>query len=185
LAELEPKLRIAETDTVKFQSQLEMMTSEKERLQTELKEANETHRVETKEASRARELGAREMMAAQGAVKDLEGVVKDLEAQIKAKEAGASEEVKQLKEQLRNAKLKADESKALSEAAYKQLSEAKDDLAQMEADLEDLEEKAKAGVGAAKESKSLDAQLKVYSKTKKNTFFVLLLIFVTRERRKL
>lgn len=37
LAELEPKLRIAETDTVKFQSQLEMMTQEKERLQNELK----------------------------------------------------------------------------------------------------------------------------------------------------
>lgn len=89
--------------------------------------------------------------------------MKDLEAQIKAKEAGASEEVKQLKEQLRNAKLKvrqslegwfllmrlrlwlqqADESKALSEAAYKQLSEAKEELAQMEADLEDLEEKVR------------------------------------------
>jgi|JI10StandDraft_1071094.scaffolds.fasta_scaffold636797_3 hypothetical protein len=37
--------------------------------------------------------------------------------------------------------LQADESKALSEAAYKQLSEAKEELAQMEADLEDLEEK--------------------------------------------
>lgn len=69
-------------------------------------ELNEAHRVETKEASRGREAATRDLMAAQGLVKDLEGQVKDLEAQIKAKEAGASEEVKQLKEQLRNAKLK-------------------------------------------------------------------------------
>ncbi len=48
LAELEPKLRVAETDTVKFQSLLEVATAEKERLQQELRELNEQHRNEMK-----------------------------------------------------------------------------------------------------------------------------------------
>ena len=160
IGELEPKLRLAETDTVKLQSQLEMTAQEKDRLLAELKELQETHRADMKDASKAREASSREFMQAQTDLKDMEMTVRELEEQIKAKEAGASEEVKALKEQLRNAKLKADESKALSDAAYKQLSEAKEELAQMEEDLEDLEEKARAGVVAAKDGKQLDSQLK-------------------------
>ncbi len=64
--------RVHGISCVKFQSQLEMMTQEKERLQTELKEANEAHKTETKEASRGREAAMRDLMAALSQAKDLE-----------------------------------------------------------------------------------------------------------------